>query len=282
MNTLQRVFVILSYEWNRALAKKKILALVTLAIVIQVLPFVAFTQVAPGLLTEETKATMWIVGALGGQSLFIQLVAIIVAGGSMSEEYEHGTADLLLSKPIRRVEYMTGKFLGGFSLLVAVEALMVATGVLMAYAFFGPQTDLQYAPLILAAIAYSSLMFFSLTFMLGEVVRKGTLAMLTAIGVFITSQILYAVLVLLHAFSVAAGGPNQLYIDVSKLLPTWSAGNLPTFIASELMPLLRNPLVTLTTGDVALATMIIAAYFAVSVAITVTRLLKSDVAKKTD
>ena len=282
MNTLQRIFVILSYEWNRALAKKKVLALVILGIVIQVLPFVAFTQVAPGFLTDEAKATMWIFGALGGQSLFIQLVAIIVAGGSMSEEYEHGTADMLLSKPIRRVEYLTGKFLGGFSLLVAVEALMVTTGVLMGYAFFGPQNDLQYAPLIFAAIAYSSLLFFSLTFMFGEVLRKGTLAMLTAIGVFIASQILYGVLLILHAFSVAAGEPNQLYVDVSKLLPTWSAGNLPTLIASELMPVLRNPLITLTTGEIVLPAAIIAVYFIVSVAITVTRLLKSDVAKKTD
>jgi ABC-2 type transport system permease protein len=282
MNTLQRIFVILSYEWNRALAKKKILALVVLAIAIQVLPFVAFTQIAPGFLTDEAKATMWIFGALGGQSLFIQLVAIIIAGGSMSEEYEHGTADMLLSKPIRRVEYVTGKFMGGFSLLVALEGLMVIVGVLMGFAFFGPQNDLQYAPLIFVAIAYSSLLFFSLTFMFGEVIRKGTLAMLTAIGVFIASEILYGVLVVLYGFSVNAGAPNQFYVDVSKLLPTWSAGSLPTFIASELMPLLNNPLITLITGDIALSALVIAVYFVVSAAITVTMLLKSDVAKRTE
>src|SRR4030042_3376742 len=108
MNTLQRVLVIVGYEWKRALAKKKILALVILAIVIQVLPFIAFTQISPGFLTEEAKATMWIFGALGGQSLFIQLVAMIIAGGSMSEEYEHGTADILASKTIRRLEYLAG------------------------------------------------------------------------------------------------------------------------------------------------------------------------------
>jgi len=282
MNTFQRIFVILSYEWSRALAKKKILALVTLGIAIQVLPFVLFTQIAPGLLTEEAKATMWIFGALGGQSLFIQLVGIIIAGSAMAEEYEHGTADLLLSKPIGRVEYIIGKFLGGFSLLVAIEALMVTTGVLMGYATFGPQTHLQYAPLVFAAIAYSSLLFFSLTFMLSEVIRKGSLAMLTAIGVFIASQILYTVLLLLHLFSVAAGEPNQFYIDLSKLLPTWSASNLPTFVAAELMPLLNNPLISLAVGEIALSAIIIAIYFVVSVAIAVTRLMKSDVAKRTD
>lgn len=282
MNTLQRVLVIVGYEWKRALAKKKILALVILAIVIQVLPFIAFTQISPGFLTEEAKATMWIFGALGGQSLFIQLVAMIIAGGSMSEEYEHGTADILLSKPIRRLEYLAGKFLGGFLLLIAVETLMVATGVLMGFAFFGPQSQLQFAPLILGAIAYSSLLFFSLTFMFSEVVRRGMIAILVAIGVFIVSQILSGVLLVLYSLSQASGQPVSFYLDLSKVLPTWSAGSLPTFIASQLMPTLQNPLITLATGDTALSAALIAVYMVASIALAVTRLLKSDITKKAD
>lgn len=274
--------MIVGYEWKRALAKKKILALVTLAIVIQVLPFAIFTQVSPGFLTEEAKATMWIFGVLGGQSLFIQLVAIIIAGGSMAEEYEHGTADILLSKPIKRLEYLSGKFLGGFLLLIAIEAVMVVTGVLMGFAFFGPQNQLQFAPVIFVAIAYSSLLFFSLTFMFSEAMRRGTLAMLAAIGVFITSQIVYSVLLVLYTLSQAAGHPVQFYLDVSKVLPTWSAGNLPMFIASELMPTLRNPLIALVTGDIALSAAVIATYMVVSIAIAVIRQLKSDITKKAD
>jgi ABC-2 type transport system permease protein len=282
LNTLQRIGVIFVYEWKRALAKKKILALVILAIAIQVLPFVAFTQLAPGFLTEEAKPTMWVFGALGGQSLFIQLVAIIIAGGAMAEEYEHGTADILMSKPIRRLEYMVGKFLGGFLLLIAVEALMVVTGVLMAFAFFGPQNLLEFAPAILGAIAYSSLLFFSLTFMFSEVLRRGTLAMLTAIGVYIASMILYGVLLVLHAVSQVGGQPVQFYQDLGKVLPTWSAGNLPTFIASQLMPTLRNPLISLSSGDIALSAVIIAVYAAASIAMAAVRLLRSDVTKRAD
>jgi ABC-2 type transport system permease protein len=199
----------------------------------------------------------------------------------MAEEYEHGTADILLSKPIRKLEYMIGKFLGGFLLLVAVEALMVTTGVLTAFAFFGPQNNLQFAPAILLAIAYSSLLFFSLTFMFGELIRKSTLAMLASIGVFMASQILNGVLLVLYYSSQFSGEPIQLYLDVSRVLPTWSASNLPTFIASDLMPLLQNPLITLATGDIALSSAIIAAYAIASVAIAITRLLKSDVSKKT-
>jgi len=281
MNALQRVAVIIGYEWRRALAKKKVLALIILAIAIQALPLIIFTQISLDL-TEEAKATMWVFGALGGQSLFIQLVAIIIAGGSMAEEYEHGTADILLSKPIRKLEYMSGKFAGGFSLLVFIETLMVAIGVFLGFAFFGAQSNLQFAPLILGAIVYSSLLFFSLTFMFSEVIRKGTLAMLTTIGIFIASQILYGVLLALYGFSVGGGEPNEFYLDVGKFLPTWSAANLPTFIASELMPMLNNPLITVATGDIALSASIIAVYAVASILVTTIRLVKSDVTKKAD
>ena len=273
--------MIIGYEWRRALAKKKVLALIILAIAIQALPLIIFTQISLDL-TEEAKATMWVFGALGGQSLFIQLVAIIIAGGSMAEEYEHGTVDILLSKPIRKLEYMSGKFAGGFSLLVFIETLMVAIGVFLGFAFFGAQSNLQFAPLILGAIVYSSLLFFSLTFMFSEVIRKGTLAMLTTIGIFIASQILYGVLLALYGFSVGGGEPNKFYLDVSKFLPTWSAANLPTFIASELMPMLNNPLITVATGDIALSASIIAVYAIASILVTTIRLAKSDVTKKAD
>lgn len=281
MTTLKRTATIIDYEWRRALAKKKVLALIILAVAIQTLPFILFTRL-PIDLTEDAKTTMWVLGALGGQNLFIQLAAIIIAGGSMAEEYEHGTADIILSKPIKKLEYMSGKFIGGFSLLVAMEALMVTIGVLLGLSLFGPQRHLQYAPVILGAIAYSSLLFFSLTFMLSELVRKGTLAMLTAIGVFIASQIVYGVLIVLYNFSTVGGEPNTLYLDASKLLPTWSASNLPTFIASKLMPMLENPLIALVTGEVELAAAIIAIYTVATIVIASTRLIKSDVTKKTD
>jgi ABC-2 type transport system permease protein len=280
MDALRRVAVIIEYEWRRALAKKKVLALIILAIVFQTLPFIIFTQITLDL-TADAKATMWVIGALGGQNLFIQLVAIIVAGGSMSEEYEHGTADILFSKPIKRLEYMAGKFAGGFSLLVIIEAVMVAVGVFLGFGFFGPQKYLEFAFVILGSIVYSSLLFFSLTFMFSELIRKSTLAILAGFGVFIVSQVLYSTLLVLSVLSTAGGAPNEFYLNLSKLLPTWSASNLPTFVASEVMPMLSNPLVTLATGEVALAALIIAVYTVVSILIASVRLVKSDVAKKT-
>ena len=166
-------------------------------------------------------------------------------------------------------------------MLIAIEAIMVAVGVFLGFGFFGPQKYLQFAFVILGSIIYSSLLFFSLTFMFSELIRKSTLAILASFGVFLVSQVLYGVLLVLSMLSTVGGTPNEFYLNVSKLLPTWSASNLPTFVASEVMPMLNNPLVSLTTGEVALAVLIIAVYTVVSVSIASVRLVKSDVAKKT-
>lgn len=78
----------------------------------------------------------------------------------------------------------------------------------LSFAFFGPQKYLQFAFVILGSIIYSSLLFFSLTFMFSELVRKNTLAILAGIGVFIVSQVLYSAL-LMSVLSTAGGTPND-------------------------------------------------------------------------
>ena len=187
MGALGRVAVIAGYEWRRALAKKKIFALIILAVAFQTLIMVGERELfGGGFLTNEASSLIWITSVLEG-GLFVQLIAIIVGGGSMSEEYEHGTADILLSKPIKRVEYVSGKFLGGFSLLAMVEALITFVGVALSLGFFGAQSGLQFAPIMFLAIVYSSLIFFCLSFMFSEVFRGTTLAILVAFTTLIAS-----------------------------------------------------------------------------------------------
>jgi len=92
---LRRSANLIVYEWRRALAKKKFYVLVILAFVLQIgvlaLFNYLFTHAPPEFpveaLLEGMKPTMWIVGVLGPQSLFIPILAIIIASGSMSEEY---------------------------------------------------------------------------------------------------------------------------------------------------------------------------------------------------
>jgi ABC-2 type transport system permease protein len=272
VSALGRVGVIAGYEWRRAIAKKSVFALVTLAVAIQTLVIVTNYEFnrSSGV-TSSGNAFMWITTVLGfgAQALFIPLIAIIVAGGSMSEEYEHGTADILLSKPISRIEYLFGKFLGGFSLLAVVEALITFVGVILSIVFFGAQSDLQFAPLMFLAIAYSSLIFFCLSFMFSEVFRGTTLAILLAFAVYIASSIMSPIL-------------SYLYGNVARAIPTWAAIGFPSFLLGRLITTTNTVLQPVDTGALYEAALIIAVYATVFVIIAALRLLKSDVTKKTD
>jgi len=286
MNALQRVVNIVVYEWRRALAKKKFLVLVILALVLQVGLFALFqyffTNPGPwldaiGPYVEEMKAMMWLVGVLGPQGLFVPLIAIVIAGGSMSEEYERGTADILLSKPITKIEYMAGKFFGGFSLLGFVIALMATLGATLAYGLFGPQESIQFVPIIYLVLLYANLLFFSLTFMFSEVFRTTTLSMLATIGIFVASMFIGGILSTMHFMT-----QEQLYLEISKWLPNWSVSNLPSFVASELIAAPDTPFLSVVGGDTQLAAIIIAVYTIPSILIAALKLIRSDVTKRTD
>lgn len=286
MNAFQRIAIIVGYEWRRAIAKKKFLVLLILALALQVGLFVLlhyfftnpppeFTITGPAL--EEVKAMMWLVGVLGPQSLFIPLIAIVIAGGSMSEEYERGTADMLLSKPITKIEYMTGKFLGGLSLLGFVIALTTTLGATLAYGLFGPQESIQFVPVIYLVLLYSNMLFFSMTFMFSEVFRRTTLSILAAVGILVASLFIGGILSTMYFIS----GGEQLYLEVSKWLPNWSVSNLPSFVASELITAPQSPFVSMPGGDIQLAAAIIAVYTIASILIAALKLVRSDVTKRT-
>jgi len=285
MNAFQRIATIIGYEWRRAIAKKKFLVLMILALALQVglfaLFYYFFTNPPPGFTVigpslEEVKAMMWLVGVLGTQSLFIPLIAIVIAGGSMSEEYERGTADILLSKPITKIEYMTGKFLGGLSLLGFVIALTTTLGATLAYGLFGPQESIQFAPVIYLVLLYSNMLFFSMAFMFSEVFRRTTLSILAAVGILVASSFIGGILSMMYFMT-----QEQLYLEVSKWLPNWSVSNLPSFVASELITAPQSPFVSMPGGDIQLAATIIAVYTIASILIAALKLVRSDVTKRT-
>jgi ABC-2 type transport system permease protein len=284
MGFLQRSVNLVTYELRRALAKKMFYVLVILALALQIgvfsLFYYFFTNPPPGFdilepFLEEIKASMWLVGVLGPQQLFMPLIAIVIAGGSMSEEYEHGTADILLSKPITKIEYMTGKFLGGLSLLGFVMALTTTVGATLAYGLFGPQESIQFVPVMYLVLFYANLLFFSMTFMFSEVFRRTTLSMLAGIGILVASLFIGTYLSIMYAMT-----QEQLYLEISKWLPNWSVSNLPSFVASELITAPESPFVSLMSGDIQLAVVIIAVYTVASLIIATLRLVRSDVTKK--
>jgi ABC-2 type transport system permease protein len=214
----------------------------------------------------------------------------------MSEEYEHVTADILLSKPISKVEYFSGKLLGGFSLLASVEVLTSVVGVILASLFFGPQNGLQYVPLMFSAIVYSTLIFFCLSFMFSEVLRRSTLAMLIAFAILFASSIISQLLAWLYLTS-----EEYLYFYLSRAIPTWGANYFPSLLMRKLMTipstafldLINDPLIPIEAAKRGVseailvnealqqAAIIVAVYAITFILVAIYRLRKSDVTKKT-
>lgn len=287
MHFLQRSANLIVYEVRRALAKKKIYVLLILAFALQIGIYTLFKYVftnpppevtITGPPLEEFKGTMWLLGVLGGsQGLFIPIIAIIIAGGSMSEEYEHGTADILLSKPVTRIEYVTGKYLGGLLFLSLIIALITGLGVALAYGLFGPQDSLHLVPVVYMALVYANLLFFSLAFMFSEIIRSTTSAIMAAIGIFIGSIAVGSYLSVLYAMT-----QQQLYLNISRWLPYWTTSNFPSFVISELMTTPSSPFVSVQSGNLQLAATIIAVYTTASILIATFKLIRSDITKKPD
>src|SRR5256712_1294690 len=148
---MSRVDVIISfvrYEMQRAIAKRKFLALLAFTVVLDTFRYYALSAgtSGTGLIPLAAYPYIWVAGVFGLQPLFLNFTAILIAAGAMSEEYEQGTAELLLSKPVRRNDYFAGKFLGGFILFPVNLAFNIFLSVGSAFPFFGPQSSLEVLP----------------------------------------------------------------------------------------------------------------------------------------
>src|SRR6266849_1920782 len=162
---------------------------------------------------------------------FLNFTAILIAAGAMSEEYEQGTAELLLSKPVERNDYFAGKFLGGYTLFLTILAFNIILSVASAFTFFGTQFGLAILPGLFLVQAFAALIFYSLAFMLGELVRRSSLAYIFSSAVFFSSFIISAYMDLIYTLT-----GKTIYKTIQIYLPTSPANSLPIQYASPLLP----------------------------------------------
>ena len=287
MNRIKVIFTFARYEIKRAVARKKVLALVAFTVLLGIFPYYAIAQAGANLIPAAEASSvypyLWVFGIFLVGPLFLNFTAILIAAGAMSEEYEQGTAELLLSKPVRRSDYFAGKFLGGYILFLLILALILFLSIASAFTFLGTQHSLYVIPGLFLAQAFSSLLFFSLAFMLGELIRRSSLSYIFSSAIFFSSYIISA---FLGAIYDATG--KELYKTVQIYLPTSPAGSLPILYALPKLPISSSILSTALrffntstpVSSISLAIEILLAYTVIAVSIAVAYFLYADVSRK--
>ena len=250
-------------------------------------PYYAISQAGTSLIPVIERASvypyLWVFGLFLVGPLFLNFTAILIAAGAMSEEYEQGTAELLLSKPVRRSDYFPGKFLGGYILFLSILALIFLLSIASAFTFLGTQNDLYIVPGLYLAQAFSSLLFFSLAFMLGELIRRSSLSYIFASATFFSSYIISA---FLGAIYEATG--KELYKTVQTYMPTSPANSLPILYALPKLPLSSSILSTALrffntstpVSSISLSIEILLAYTIVAVSIAAAYFHYADISRK--
>ncbi|MDG6925620.1 MAG: ABC transporter permease [Nitrososphaerota archaeon] len=228
---LERVLAFARYEIRRATARKKVLVLVVVTILISTIPVVLIRSVGGSLLPPDDYPYLWVFGVFVVQGFFLPFTALLIAAGSMSEEYEQGTAEVLLSKPVTRDEYFAGKFLGGYALITGVIVLNAILSVTAATFTFGVQEALLVLPAVVLSQVYSALVFFSVAFMSGELVRRSSLSYIIASAVYFTSEV--AGIVLRAIYGITG---NAFYQQINVFLPTTPVTSLPLQVGLPGLP----------------------------------------------
>jgi len=254
--------------------------LVAFTILLGTVPYYALSVAGATLIPNSTYPYIWVVGIFAVGPLFLNFTAILIAAGAMSEEYEQGTAELLLSKPIRRSDYFMGKFLGGYILFLSILALNIFLSVASAFTFFGIQNNLYIIPGLFLAQAFSSLLFYSLAFMAGELIRRSSLAYIFSSAVFFSSFILSTFMGLIYTLT-----GKEIYKTIQIYLPTSPANSLPIQYAFPMLPQSLTTVLGFINSSTSVPTIelsigILLTYTLVAIAIAAAYFSRADISRK--
>src|SRR5256886_13479804 len=125
---MSRPDVILSfirYEIKRAIARRKVLALIAFTVLLDTLPYYALSTAGTTLIPSSAYPYIWVAGVFAVQPLFLNFTAILIAAGAISEEYEQETPDLLLPSPLKKTNNSQANFLGGYTLFLPILAFNI-------------------------------------------------------------------------------------------------------------------------------------------------------------
>lgn len=276
------VDVLIGYELRRVAAKKRVLVLIAAVFLTEAGLYFVVTRLPPSIIGPASPY-VWIVGFLAPSLGLIQVTSLMVGSTVFSDEYEAGTADFWLTRPISRSEYFLGKVLGGLALVCVIVLTYTAFSVGISWLTFGPQSRLDLLITALPASIAASLPFYAIGLALGEGLRRGMLATVLSSLVFFGSYIFES-----YANVISALSGDRALLEVTRYLPTWGSVRIASEVVMRGLSGSSPPgtgifgfLSGLPQGvSVQLLLVNVAAYAVVAMALAWLRLRLSDVSRK--
>ncbi|HUR62545.1 MAG TPA: ABC transporter permease subunit [Candidatus Thermoplasmatota archaeon] len=154
------------------------------------------------------------VGFIGGLQ-FTQLLSIVLTSDAVCSEWSNRTIFLLLSKPVTRIAFVTGKFLGNlFTITATLVTLFVVTYVLMQPFYEGSPSGEEVRGFfgMLGMIILGSAAFCAISLFFSTLTRSTVLSLLLILSLWL---LVFPIL-----------GATGTFIELSKNPPNFQSGTI--------------------------------------------------------
>lgn len=208
---LGAISAVAGYELRSSLKRRKVLAVVAVIVAFSALTFILgpyyetqYFGTAPNPFAAVTPHYDF---AFGGETGFLVL-AVIMAVDQLSGEFEQGTLEMLLAKPVFRWEVYGGKLAAGAVLLAAAIGAAVLVDIPVATIMYGPQRNLFILTAYVAGWFLTGMVFLSMVYAIASLTK---------------STVLTVAITLLY-WAVVYSVPNVASLWFMDFVPGWGAG----------------------------------------------------------
>lgn len=204
--------------------RRRVLQAVVILVVLILLSMTFFSYLSP-----KEQSRMLISGGLSAITVFGILLSIFVGAFLIPQELESRTVYAILSKPVRRFEFVVGKYVGALIILAVITAVMTAVliGVLVLQDHLVPDLPESVFDPNIGGVIFASVMSFC------------AVAVLTAVIVLI-STISSTTMTVISAFIIWAVGSLQSTINDLAQNAEVPATKLLLKIIYTVLPKLEN------------------------------------------
>ncbi len=170
---------------------------------------------------ENMVLTVYFGVSLVGGLQFTQLLAIVLTGDAVCSEWSNRTIFLLLSKPVSRVAFVTGKLLGNLTtVFVTIGGLFILDYGLMQFFYAGSPDGAEVAGffLMLVFILLGCAAFASISLFFSTITKSTLMSFLYTLGVWLIGfPILGSIGVFTSLRDAARDGTVQNFYDLPQV-----------------------------------------------------------------